>query len=77
MGASEFYVLCKFDLESMEGTGIDNANMVQHRKTDWVIYHEILETKGKIYIRDLTEIEMDWLTEYAPEYYKVKQKQGA
>ena len=51
--------------------------MVQHRKTDWVIYHEILETKGKIYIRNLTEIEMDWLTEYAPEYYKVKQKQGA
>jgi ATP-dependent RNA helicase DDX35 len=34
-----------------------------------------METKGKIYIRDLTEIEMDWLTEYAPEYYQVKQKQ--
>lgn len=45
-----------------------------HRKVDWVVYHEIQETKGKVYIRDLTTIEMDWLTEYAPEYYKVKQK---
>ncbi|KAJ4301358.1 hypothetical protein N0V90_003450 [Kalmusia sp. IMI 367209] len=45
-----------------------------HRKADWVIYHEIQETKGKVYIRDLTSVEMDWLTEYAPEYYKVKQR---
>ncbi|KAF2451597.1 P-loop containing nucleoside triphosphate hydrolase protein [Karstenula rhodostoma CBS 690.94] len=45
-----------------------------HRKADWVIYHEIQEAKGKVYIRDLTTVEMDWLTEYAPEYYKVKQK---
>ncbi|KAF2682165.1 P-loop containing nucleoside triphosphate hydrolase protein [Lentithecium fluviatile CBS 122367] len=50
------------------------SSMFFHRKADWVIYHEILETKGKIYIRDLTMIEMDWLTEYAPEYYKVKQR---
>jgi ATP-dependent RNA helicase DDX35 len=33
-----------------------------------------METRGKIYIRDLTTIEMDWLTEYAPEYYRVKQR---
>jgi ATP-dependent RNA helicase DDX35 len=45
-----------------------------HRKADWVIYHEIMETRGKIYIRDLTTIEMDWLTEYAPDYYRVKQR---
>ncbi|KAJ4351780.1 uncharacterized protein N0V89_007123 [Didymosphaeria variabile] len=45
-----------------------------HRNADWVIYHEIQETKGKVYIRDLTTVEADWLTEYAPEYYKVKQK---
>lgn len=48
--------------------------LLQHRKADWVIYHEIMETRGKIYIRDLTTIEMDWLTEYAPEYYRVKQR---
>ncbi|KAF2277349.1 P-loop containing nucleoside triphosphate hydrolase protein [Westerdykella ornata] len=45
-----------------------------HRKADWVIYHEIMETKNKIYIRDLTTIEMDWLVEYAPEYYRVRQR---
>ncbi|KAF2866333.1 P-loop containing nucleoside triphosphate hydrolase protein [Massariosphaeria phaeospora] len=45
-----------------------------HRKADWVIYHEILETRGKIYIRDLTTIDMDWLTEYASDYYKTKKK---
>lgn len=51
------------------------SSLFFHRKADWVIYHEIQETKGKVYIRDLTSVEMDWLTEYAPEYYKVKQTQ--
>ena len=50
------------------------SSLFFHRKADWVIYHEIQENKGKIYIRDLTVIEMDWLTEYAPEYYRVKQR---
>jgi ATP-dependent RNA helicase DDX35 len=50
------------------------SSMFFHRKADWVIYHEIMETRGKIYIRDLTTIEMDWLTEYAPEFYRVKQR---
>ncbi|KAJ4368160.1 hypothetical protein N0V83_006516 [Neocucurbitaria cava] len=44
-----------------------------HRKADWVIYTEILSTRDKIYIRDLSTVSMDWLTEYAPEYYKVKE----
>ncbi|KZM24028.1 RNA helicase [Ascochyta rabiei] len=43
-----------------------------HRKADWVIYTEILSTRDKIYIRDLSTVDMDWLAEYAPEYYKVK-----
>ncbi|CAN9156793.1 unnamed protein product [Alternaria alternata] len=42
------------------------------RKADWVIYTEIQSTKDKIYIRDLSTVDMDWLTEYAPEYYKIK-----
>ncbi|KAF2010143.1 P-loop containing nucleoside triphosphate hydrolase protein [Aaosphaeria arxii CBS 175.79] len=45
-----------------------------HRKADWVVYGEILETRGKVYIRDLTAVEMEWLVESAPEYYKVTQK---
>ncbi|KAL6710214.1 hypothetical protein ACN47E_009160 [Coniothyrium glycines] len=43
-----------------------------HRKADWVIYTEILSTRDKIYIRDLSAVDMDWLTEYAPEYYKIR-----
>jgi ATP-dependent RNA helicase DDX35 len=43
-----------------------------NRKADWAIYTEIMEMKGKIYIRDLSTVDMEWLTEYAPEYYKVK-----
>lgn len=50
------------------------SSLFFHRKVDWVVYHEIQETKGKVYIRDLTSVEMEWLTEYAPEYYKVKQR---
>ncbi|KAF2027667.1 P-loop containing nucleoside triphosphate hydrolase protein [Setomelanomma holmii] len=43
-----------------------------HRKAEWVVYTEIMETKGKIYIRDLSAVEMDWLVECGPEYYRVK-----
>jgi ATP-dependent RNA helicase DDX35 len=62
--------------QSMAGTTLwaHPSSIFFHRKADWVVYHEIMETKGKIYIRDLTTIEMDWLTEYAPEYYKVRNR---
>ncbi|KAH9882082.1 hypothetical protein J1614_001254 [Plenodomus biglobosus] len=46
-----------------------------HRKAEWVIYSDILATKDKIYIRDLSSVDIDWLTEYAPEYYKVRNGQ--
>ncbi|CAI6342234.1 unnamed protein product [Periconia digitata] len=49
------------------------SSLFFHRKANYVIYTEILETKGKTYIRDLTSVDMDWLVEYAPEFYKVKQ----
>lgn len=45
-----------------------------HRKADWVVYTDIMETNGKVYIRDMSSVQMDWLIEYAPEYYKVKNK---
>jgi ATP-dependent RNA helicase DDX35 len=44
-----------------------------HRKAEWVVYTEIMETRGKVYIRDLSAVEMDWLREYAPEFYKIKE----
>src|SRR6185312_7123747 len=44
----------------------------QNRKADWVVFHEIMETGKKIYIRDITKIEKSWLLEYAPEFYNIK-----
>jgi len=35
----------------------------------WVVYHELVLT-AKEYIRQVTEIEPDWLLEAAPHYYK-------
>ncbi|KAL2753734.1 hypothetical protein ACRALDRAFT_2140253 [Sodiomyces alcalophilus JCM 7366] len=47
------------------------TSLMFNRKADWVIFREILETGDKIYIRDITKIEKNWLLEYAPEFYKV------
>jgi ATP-dependent RNA helicase DDX35 len=56
------------------GRGLLTFDLVQHRKADWVIFHEIVEHGGKTQIRDITKIERDWLVEYAPEYYQVQQR---
>ncbi|KAH7153120.1 P-loop containing nucleoside triphosphate hydrolase protein [Dactylonectria macrodidyma] len=47
------------------------SSLMFNRKADWVIFHEVMETGSKIFIRDLTKIEKGWLLEYAPEFYKV------
>ncbi|KJZ77101.1 Putative ATP-dependent RNA helicase DHX35 [Hirsutella minnesotensis 3608] len=47
------------------------SSLMFNRKADWVIFHEVMETGEKTFIRDVTKIEKGWLMEYAPEYYKV------
>lgn len=43
----------------------------KNRKADWVIFHEILETGNKTYIRDITKIEKGWLLDQSIcKYYK-------
>lgn len=45
----------------------------QNRKADWVIFHEILETGNKTFIRDVTKIEKAWLLDGSlSTYYQVK-----
>src|ERR1700733_7364169 len=44
----------------------------QNRKAEYVIFHEILETGNKTFIRDITKIEKKWLLEYAPDYYQIR-----
>jgi ATP-dependent RNA helicase DDX35 len=38
----------------------------------WVIFHEVMETGDKTFIREVTKIEKGWLVEYAPEFYKIQ-----
>ncbi|KAF7552972.1 hypothetical protein G7046_g7240 [Stylonectria norvegica] len=47
------------------------SSLMFNRKADWVIFHEVMETSNKIFIREVTKIEKSWLLEYAPEFYKV------
>ncbi|KAE8335137.1 hypothetical protein BDV24DRAFT_144494 [Aspergillus arachidicola] len=48
------------------------SSLMFNRKADWVIFHEILQTGDKTFIRDITKIEKGYLLEYAPNYYTVR-----
>lgn len=48
------------------------TSLMFNRKADWVIFHEIMETGNKAFIRDITKIEKNWLLEYAPQYYSTR-----
>lgn len=47
------------------------TSLMFNRKADWVLFHEIMETGSKIFIRDISAIDWQWCVEYAPLYYKV------
>jgi ATP-dependent RNA helicase DDX35 len=46
-----------------------------NRSADWVIFHDLMETGGKIYIREITKIERAWLVELAPQFYQTETAQ--
>lgn len=49
------------------------ADDKQNRKADWVIFHEILETGNKTFIRDVTKIEKAWLLDGSlSTYYQIR-----
>ncbi|KAF5017227.1 hypothetical protein F66182_10869 [Fusarium sp. NRRL 66182] len=59
---------------NVEGNTVLHAHpssLMFNRKADWVIFHEVMETGSKIFIRDVTKIEKGWLLEYAPEFYHI------
>jgi ATP-dependent RNA helicase DDX35 len=45
------------------------SSVLFNRTAEWVVFHEVMETGGKTYIRDVTGIEKGWLVEYAPGFY--------
>lgn len=47
------------------------SSLMFNRKADWVVFHEVIETGDKTFIRDMTKVEKSWLVEYAPEFYTV------
>lgn len=58
---------------NVSGTTVLHAHpssIMFNRKADWVVFHEVMETGSKTFIRDITRIEKAWLLEYAPEFYK-------
>ena len=49
------------------------SSLMFNRKADWVIFHEIMETGAKTYVRDITKIEKAWLLEGSiGGYYQIK-----
>lgn len=48
------------------------SSIMFNRKADWVIFHEVMETANRTYIRDICRIEKGWLLEYAPNFYQLK-----
>ncbi|KAI0013294.1 P-loop containing nucleoside triphosphate hydrolase protein [Xylariaceae sp. FL0662B] len=48
------------------------SSLMFNRKADWIIFHEVLETGNKTFIRDISKIEKGWLLEYASGFYQLK-----
>lgn len=52
------------------------SSLLFGRKADWVVFHEVMETNNKTYIREVSKTEKGWLLECAPEFYQVTSKRG-
>ncbi|KAI0395984.1 P-loop containing nucleoside triphosphate hydrolase protein [Xylariaceae sp. FL0594] len=50
------------------------SSLMFNRKADWVIFHEVIETGSKTFIRDITKIEKNWLLDYSSGFYQTKAK---
>jgi ATP-dependent RNA helicase DDX35 len=48
------------------------SSLMFNRKAEWVIFHEVMETASKTFIRDITKIEKGWLLEYSSGFYQTK-----
>ncbi|KAL8841907.1 MAG: hypothetical protein Q9170_000780 [Blastenia crenularia] len=49
------------------------SSLLFNRKADWVVFHEMLETGNKTFIRDITKIEKSWLLDgNLSSYYRVR-----
>lgn len=49
------------------------SSVLFNRRVEWVVFNEVVEMAGKVYVKDVTTIEKAWLLEYAPEFYRVRE----
>ncbi|KAI9678194.1 MAG: hypothetical protein M1817_006139 [Caeruleum heppii] len=48
------------------------SSLMFNRKADWVVFHEVMETGGKTFIREVSKVEKEWLVEEGKGFYQVK-----
>ncbi|EXJ80170.1 hypothetical protein A1O1_08312 [Capronia coronata CBS 617.96] len=48
------------------------TSLLFNRKAEYVVFHEVLETGGKVYIKDLSKVEKGWLVDLSRGYYNMK-----
>ena len=48
------------------------SSLMFNRKAEWVVFGEVVEMKGKGYLRDITKIERGWLIEAAPGFWRMR-----
>lgn len=46
------------------------TSLMFNRKAEYVVFHELLETGEKIFIKDVSKIEKQWLMDYSNGFYK-------
>ena len=50
------------------------TSLMFNRKAEYVVFHELLETGQKVYIKDLSKVEKRWLVEFGGGYYNLKSR---
>ncbi|KEF61953.1 uncharacterized protein A1O9_03525 [Exophiala aquamarina CBS 119918] len=48
------------------------TSLMFNRKAQYVIFHELLETSDKVYIKDISKVEKSWLVDFSGGFYNVK-----
>lgn len=48
------------------------TSLMFNRKAQYVIFHELLETGDKVYIKDISKVEKSWLVDFSGGFYNLK-----
>ncbi|KAK0323600.1 hypothetical protein LTR82_005347 [Friedmanniomyces endolithicus] len=48
------------------------SSLMFNRKAEWVVFGEVVEMRGKVYIREVSRVERGWLGELGGGYYAVR-----